>query len=399
MKIGIAGCGIGGLSAAIFLARQGHTITIFDQFENPAPVGSGLIIQPVGQTCLEALGVLDQLRLRGRKIWRMEGKESRTGRTVLGVNYGTERTGIFGLSLHRSELFNILSEAAIQAGAKVRSNITIIQTECDQKGRLLFADDGQSYGPFDLVIDATGARSVLSPIRRSALPYGALWGNVDWPHDSPLPQDRLSQCYNGAHHMLGVLAIGKAQGRDEPQASIFWSEPAEKLSHWEEQSLDRWKAMTIRLWPEFEPFIKQIRSHDQMRIARYSHGTLSNPYEDRLVFIGDAAHQASPQLGQGANMALLDATCLSQALATEAVADALKTYARKRRLHVRTYQAVSAIFTPFYQSKSRILPPIRNHIFHPISQLWPIDQGLTKLVCGDWVPTGVRAISLPQERL
>jgi 2-polyprenyl-6-methoxyphenol hydroxylase-like FAD-dependent oxidoreductase len=52
MRIAIIGTGIGGLAAASLLADQGHEITIFDQFDTLKPVGSGLVIQPVGQAVL-----------------------------------------------------------------------------------------------------------------------------------------------------------------------------------------------------------------------------------------------------------------------------------------------------------------------------------------------------------
>ncbi len=48
LNIAVAGAGIGGLSAAIALHLSGHTIQVFDQFEVPEPVGSGLVVQPVG---------------------------------------------------------------------------------------------------------------------------------------------------------------------------------------------------------------------------------------------------------------------------------------------------------------------------------------------------------------
>ena len=119
-----------------------------------------------------------------------------------------------------------------------------------------------------------------------------------------------------------------------------------------------------------------------MTPAVYSHGTLSKPYAERLAIIGDAAHQASPQLGQGANMALLDAKALCDALKTHDINAAVKRYARKRFAHVRLYQIFSAVFTPFYQSNSALLPPLRNYLLNPFSRIWPIRAMLTRLVCG-----------------
>ena len=59
MRIAIIGAGMGGLTAASLLADDGHNITIFDQFDSPKPVGSGLVIQPAGQTVLADIGALD----------------------------------------------------------------------------------------------------------------------------------------------------------------------------------------------------------------------------------------------------------------------------------------------------------------------------------------------------
>ncbi len=75
------------------------------------------------------------------------------------------------------------------------------------------------------------------------------------------------------------------------------------------------------------------------------HGTLRQPWGDRIAYVGDAAHRASPQLGQGANMALLDAAALAKALETLPLDQALPAYGKARRWHVGVYQAFSAMFT------------------------------------------------------
>ncbi|HEX8449366.1 MAG TPA: NAD(P)-binding protein, partial [Allosphingosinicella sp.] len=46
LDIGIAGCGVGGLAAALLLARDGHRVRLYERFDAPRPVGSGLMIQP-----------------------------------------------------------------------------------------------------------------------------------------------------------------------------------------------------------------------------------------------------------------------------------------------------------------------------------------------------------------
>ena len=48
MKVGVIGCGMGGMAAAIALARRGHAVTIFEAFAEPKPLGSGLMLQPSG---------------------------------------------------------------------------------------------------------------------------------------------------------------------------------------------------------------------------------------------------------------------------------------------------------------------------------------------------------------
>ena len=108
MKLAIAGAGIGGLAAAILLRRQGADVTLFDQFAQPEPVGSGLVIQPVGQAVLRAGGVLDAVVATGNRVHRMLGHEAESGRRVLDVWYDRRHGQRTGLALHRNALFAAL---------------------------------------------------------------------------------------------------------------------------------------------------------------------------------------------------------------------------------------------------------------------------------------------------
>ncbi|WP_373355787.1 FAD-dependent oxidoreductase [Pseudoroseicyclus sp. CXY001] len=378
LRIGIAGAGIGGLAAAALLARAGHAVRVFDRFPAPAPVGSGLVIQPVGLEVLAEAGAVEAALARGRRITRLVGHEASSGRRVLDVGYGA----VPGLAIHRASLFAALLEAALAAGAELVPGAHVMGAG---EGWIELSGGGRE-GPFDLIVDAAGARSPLSPLKARPLPYGALWANVDWPEGTPLPPDRLTQRYRRADRMVGVLPIGTPPGETRPQAAIFWSLPEDGYSAWAEAGLGAWAAEATALWPDVAPFAAQVTEPSQMVFARYSHGQLLRPWRPGLAHIGDAAHRTSPQLGQGANMALLDALALTRALERAEGEAALRLYARARRAHVLGYQAISAAFTPQYQSGSRILPVIRDHLLAPLSFTPPLPWILTRLVAGRLVP-------------
>lgn len=380
-KIAVAGAGIGGLTVAALLADKGHQVSVFDQFDQPQPVGSGLVIQPVGQAVLDRIGAGDAARSKGNPIQRMLGHEAERNRNVLNVWYDKRTDGRVGLAIHRASLFEAIYTAVRARDVTVSSRSRVVEA---QAGRVKLAD-GTTQGPFDLIIDSAGASSPLSPLKSRPLPYGAIWGTVDWP-DTPLPTNQLTQCYRRADRMIGVLPIGSLPGETIQKAAIFWSMPAQAHPDWRKAGLDAWKAQATSLWPAFAPFAAQVQDPDQMTMARYSHGTLRKPWSSGLVHIGDAAHRASPQLGQGANMALLDALALARALDCAEGEAALALYARSRRWHVLTYQAMSAAFTPQYQSDSRWLPVLRDRLLYPVSQIPPGPKALTAIVCGTMLP-------------
>jgi 2-polyprenyl-6-methoxyphenol hydroxylase-like FAD-dependent oxidoreductase len=137
------------------------------------------------------------------------------------------------------------------------------------------------------------------------------------------------------------------------------------------------------LWPEAAFLLEGIGAPEQMQRARYRDVVLRHPVHGRLVFVGDAAHAMSPQLGQGVNMALLDAEALADALAEHAtLVDALAGYAKRRRDHLAVYQRISRWLTPLFQSRRDGLAWWRDVAFHPLSRL-PLARGQTlKILTG-----------------
>jgi len=379
LTVAIAGCGPAGLAAALLLRRDGHEVTLFERFDAPRPLGSGLMIQPVGLAVLHAMGLGEALLAQGARIDRLHGCAGR--RTVLDVRYAALGPDAFGIGVHRATLFAILHGAVVAAGIRIETGRTITRAAMASDGRRLLFQDGSTAGPFDLLVDALGVRSVLTPPTTRALTYGALWASLPLP--AGLDAHALQQRYVGAHTMAGVLPIGRLFGQTQEQAAFFWSIRGDKLPKWRVAGLAPWKAQVAALWPEAQPLLDAIHDPVQLTHASYAHRTLDTPVEEALIHIGDSWHATSPQLGQGANMALLDAWALAKAVREhDSLADALAATTAMRTRHVRRYQMMSRWLTPIYQSDSRLLPVLRDWLVGPFARVWPVPRIQAAMVAG-----------------
>jgi len=379
LAIAVCGAGIGGLAAALLLARQGHPVTLFERFEHPQPVGSGFILQPTGMAVLDALGLADAITARGAGIDRLFGRSVPGDAVVLDVSYSALDPGYRGLAVQRSALFDLLYAAVQREDVTIRSGMTVRGAA---NGTLAFADYAPT-GPFDLIVDALGTRSPLGAgMPGRDLAYGALWATLDWPQDGPFAPHALEQRYYRASRMAGVLPVGTAAAGAPQKAAFFWSLRHDAHGAWRETPLAQWKAEVTALWPETGELLDRITDRDALTYAGYRHRILPRPHAEGIVHIGDSYHATSPQLGQGANMALLDAWALARAVTMEGRAEIGPTYAQLRQGHVRMFQTLSRLFTPVYQSDSRALPILRDRIVGPLSGIWPAPPLLGALVAG-----------------
>jgi len=390
LDVAIVGAGPAGLAASLYLKREGHRVRILERFETAAPVGSGLILQPTGLTVLADLDLFERIMALGARIDRLFGADADSGRTVLDVRYDARAGGRFGLAVHRAALFSVLHDAVLAQNIPIETGIDIAGIEASASRAALVGAKGERLGPFDLVVDASGARSRLrASARRPSEPvplaYGAFWASLPFPAMG-FERAALTQRYRRASVMVGVLPIGRPRPGDGDMAAFFWSLKPAEADMVRKRGLAAWKEAVLDVWPECVAFTDAIDSFEHLTLARYGHHTLRQPIGERMAVIGDAAHSTSPQLGQGANMALLDAAALGRALATQRdISAALEAYAASRRRHVRLFQALSWMFTPFYQSDSSLLPFLRDRLVASIARIPPAPQFLAAMVAGTLV--------------
>jgi 2-polyprenyl-6-methoxyphenol hydroxylase-like FAD-dependent oxidoreductase len=370
------------MASALLLHGAGHRVTLFERFDAPRPVGSGLMLQPTGMAVLAKLGLLDDAIRNGARIDRLFGKAGK--RIVLDVGYSAlKRQGMFGIGIHRASLFAMLYASVLGAGITIHTGHEVTGSVRSRDKRALLFGTGEQSAPFDLIVDALGTHTSLAPPTGRTLAYGALWASLDWPDDADFDPHCLEQRYQRASIMVGVLPIGTPPGAQQPHAAFFWSLRADRLQKWHDEGLAPWKDKVAALWPASRPLLDQIDTPEQLTFASYSHRTLTIPAEPALVHIGDAWHSASPQLGQGANMALLDAWALAKGLAeADSIDDGIARAVALRRRHVLIYQWLTALFTPVYQSDSRLLPLIRDRLVRPLSKLWPATRIQAAMVSG-----------------
>jgi len=368
-RIAIVGYGSAGQCAAVLLSRDGHAVEVFERVPQPGPVGAGLLLQPSGLQVLWRMGLLSRVLRHGAPVERLFGDTAR-GRAVMDMRYAALDPRLAGVGLQRGALFAILAEA-FDGHREVRAGTRIVELPDD--GRMLLDDTGARHGPYDVVVVADGAGSLLrARVGRVRLdrpyPWGALWcllPSAGWPH-----LRELRQRYLAARRMIGLLPVGTRPGDGTPRLSFFWSLPTAAFDAWEHAGLDAWKAELRSLWPESGPLVDAIAESGQLARASYRDAMVTHWQRGRAVLIGDAAHAMSPQLGQGVNMALMDAMALAEALRGPGpIHDALAAYQALRRRHVAIYQRWSRWLTPMFQSDLDAFATLRDLALRPAGRL------------------------------
>ncbi len=331
----LVGGGIGGLAAALALARRGVASTVLERAERFGEVGAGVQISPNAARVLFALGLEVELRRVGFQPDAAAVRDAASGRTLLCNPLGdaaTLRWGAPYLTVHRADLHAILAKAVAETGlATLRLGARAAALE--PGGVRLQTGEGVEG---DVVVGCDGVRSEV----RSAL-FGEdalrFTGQVAWRLTAPADGVREARVWTGpSRHfvcypvrggdLMNVVAVTEEDWRVES-----WSEPGDKAA----------LLAAFAGWPEAA--LSLIRSGEGVhRWALYDRPPLACWSKGRASLLGDAAHPMLPFLAQGAAMAIEDAAVLARALtAGDAPEAALRRYEAARRPRTAKIQAWS----------------------------------------------------------
>jgi salicylate hydroxylase len=315
----VVGGGIGGLAAALALARRGLWVRILEQAPSIAEVGAGLQITPNGVRVLRGLGLSpESVGVNARAV---EPRDGLTGRPIARFDLG--RVGGDYFFVHRADLIDLLREAAEAAGIPIRTGVRV--TAVTPRGVEL---EGGEQLSADLVVGADGLHSV---VRRHLLgddkPF--FTGQVAWRAIVPVEQEPVARIWMapGKHVVTYPLKDGRLNLvaiREEAQ----WAE--EGWSHHDSPEALR------RAFGDVALNLKAIlaRVTEVGRWGLFRHPIPERWHNGRAVLLGDAAHPTLPFLAQGANLALEDAWVLAREALRDDLSEALDRYQAERRPRV-----------------------------------------------------------------
>jgi 2-polyprenyl-6-methoxyphenol hydroxylase-like FAD-dependent oxidoreductase len=390
LDVGIVGSGTGGPAAALFLARAGHRVTLYERVKEPSPVGAGIVLQPIGQAVLAALGLRDEVVARGSPI-EILNIETLGGRKIARLDYAYVGEGIRGYGMHRGALFSALMQAVRRDRVELRLGVDVVKLAAARGDRpVLVAADGARHGPHDLVVVADGARSRLRDATSGILAksvrayaWGALWfigQDVDGRFAGA-----LHQVANGTRRMAGMLpsGLGPDPANTTPLVTVYWSFRADGLGAFRAAPLESWKEEFLGYFPDAAPVVGQITTHDDLLFATYQDVVMPRWHTHNVVYLGDAAHAMSPQLGQGCNLALFDAMVLARCLGSgENLPAALARYTAERREHLSFYQRATRWLTPFFQSDYPLLGWARDTLMSLAAKVPFFHREMVLAMCG-----------------
>lgn len=311
MKAIIIGGGIGGLSTALALRRVGVSAEVFEQATELREVGAGLTVWAGAIRALEQLGISERVLSQSTKTERFEVRTSTGRRLATAPLFRLEpKLGVpVGVLIHRADLLRELAsgldESHVYCGARC------VSIENGNDAVLARFEDGRQASA-DLLVGADGLHSVV----RSQL------------HGTSKPRYAGYTCWRGLAHLdvkdpppgLGFETWGPGARffvQHCGPGRVFWWASRNVSEGGVDSSAGRKVDVRniFRRWHSPIPeIIEATPDTGILRNDMLDRLPLKNWGRGRVTLLGDAAHPTTPNLGEGAGMAIEDAVCLAAIL-------------------------------------------------------------------------------------
>jgi 2-polyprenyl-6-methoxyphenol hydroxylase-like FAD-dependent oxidoreductase len=349
----VAGAGISGLAACLVLSHIAARVTLVERLERPAEVGAALALQANGMVVLDRLGLLGTVQASGARIERMDVRNV-SSRTLLTATVPDLGGGLdHALAVRRTDLHTILL-AAVAGRHCVRTRFGCTVVGADPTGTVTIrcSSGGLETLRADLVVGADGVSSAVRETGgfNSRVSAGHSYVRTVVQGDvTPWLEEYWTRLGSFGHAPLGhglAYFWVAAQAPSAADAVARRDLPA---------LIDVWN----RTLPTAAGLLTKVSSFDDLLINTVRRVDCRRWFSGRLVLIGDAAHAMAPNLGQGANGALVDTVILAEQLVSGVTAEeAVQRYDRIRRPAVRRVQDVAGVL----QSLCGLDSPLAQHV-------------------------------------
>ena len=338
MKIAIIGGGIGGLTTAIALQKQGFTdVTVYEAAPEIREVGAGILLAANAMTIFDRLGIVEQMKAVGNLLQTaLIGDHHGKAMTKVDFSKIIKNFGHGTIAIHRGKLQQVLLQNVAENTFLIGKRLKNIKDTVEERNPDSFGKGGVDLEFMDgtttkagIVIGADGINSVVRKHIFGEIPL-RYSGQTCWRGIAKTSLDNPKQ----SEELWGTKAGLRAALCQVGENEVYWYVTV-KHTEGLKLSPEATKPYLLDLVSEFNsPIQKTIQLTEPQHIL---HNDLSDfvPlkswYKGNIILIGDAAHATTPNLGQGACQAIEDAFALADCLKTNpSVKTAFSTFQNSR---------------------------------------------------------------------
>lgn len=365
-KIVIAGAGIGGLCAALALARRGFEVAVYEQSLQLGEVGAGLQLSPNAMHVLQALGINEQVTAKAFRPKSAVMRHYQTGNTYFTVPLGDiarQKYAADYLHIHRADLHAALVQACEEMNVSIHLAHALQSYKQTPQNLTIQFDNGQSLEA-DLLIGADGIKSKVQACMLGQIP-AQFTGQVAWRgviEANKVPKGLIKPNANlwvgpGKHFVSYYLRGGDLINFVAVQERSDW-----KKESWNEPGDVSELQETFAGW---HPEVTELLAVTEQCFlwALYGRAPLKKWIDGKVALLGDACHPMLPFLAQGAAMAIEDSYTLAHCLASQTnTQTALQNYQNIRlprtsniQLNARKNASLYHMSSPIEQAKLAVL--------------------------------------------